>query len=293
MNHRLLKAFCSDLDDDASVLLFHTDVRSRWLSRDLVSTRFFERRIKIKFLREQRNTLVHTFKFTNFAPMLAYLAEVFQRINDLNLLTQEKKVNTVTACGCCMLSERDFCSGVSISCRKTSQTSLLDKVILKCSNLNLEENVKVEINQRLERMRESFDVNFSPVNLEELETWIINPFAFKLEKIGEEGGDKEHFIEMQACQLTKLLYESSKLKTFWRIVQTGNPTLAKRVLQLLFSFVITWLRKLGFSSELYMKNRYRNLLDPENNLPIVLSYKIPHFKQIIIKKRWQEQSQGT
>ena len=33
LNNRLFKACCSDLDDDdASVLLFHTDIR--WLSRD-------------------------------------------------------------------------------------------------------------------------------------------------------------------------------------------------------------------------------------------------------------------
>ena len=31
LNHRLFKTFCSDLDIDASVLLFHTDVG--WLSR--------------------------------------------------------------------------------------------------------------------------------------------------------------------------------------------------------------------------------------------------------------------
>ena len=89
-HHMLLKAFCSDLDDDASVLLFHTNVRQ--LSRGRVLTTFFERRLEItQFLREQKSSLVHTFKSSNFAPMLANLASVFQHLNRLNLAIQEKK----------------------------------------------------------------------------------------------------------------------------------------------------------------------------------------------------------
>ena len=100
MNHRLFKAFCSDLDIDASVLLFHTDVR--WLSRDQdlsLLTRFFECRMKIKqFLYEHKSSLAHTFKSPNFPPLLAYLANVFQLLNDFNFSVQKMRVNTVTAC---------------------------------------------------------------------------------------------------------------------------------------------------------------------------------------------------
>ena len=38
---------------------------------------------------------------------------------------------------------------------------LLDKVVVKCNNLDSEENVKAEINQHLDRLRESFDRYFS------------------------------------------------------------------------------------------------------------------------------------
>ena len=81
--------------------------------------------------------------------------------------------------------------------------------------MDLEENVKVEISQHLERPTNSFDGYFSPRDLEEPETWIVNPFGFKWEKMGDEDEDKKHLIEMQACQSIKLLYESGSLENFW------------------------------------------------------------------------------
>ena len=110
--------------------------------------------------------------------------------------------------------------------------------------------------------------------------------------MGDDEEDEKHLIEMQACQSMKLLYESSLLETFWCSIQTGYPTLAKRALQVLVPFATTWLCELGFSSLLYLKNKYRNALDPENDLLIALSRKVPHFEQIFAK-RIQEKSQGT
>ena len=292
LNRRLFKAFCSDLDDDASVLLFHTDVR--WLSRDRVLTRFFERRMEIEqFLREQKSSLVRTSEFPNFALVLAYLADVFQHLNDLNLSIQGKNVNIVTACGLLRaFRQKPLMWSRRIKQKNFASFSLLYKVVPESSNLDLEENVKAEVSQHLEALRESFDGYFSPGDLEEPETWIVNPFAFKLEKMGDEDEGKEHLIEMQASQSMKLLYESSSLETFWCSVQTGYPALAKRALQVLFPFATTWLCESGFSSLIYLKNKYRNTLDPENDLRIVLSHKVPRFEQIIAKHK-QEKSQGT
>ncbi|KAG2468113.1 ZBED8 protein, partial [Polypterus senegalus] len=108
----------------------------------------------------------------------------------------------------------------------------------------------------------------------------------------DEDEDKEHLIEMQACQAMKLLYESSSLKTICCSVQTGYSTLAKRALKVLVPFATSWLSESGFSSLLYIKNKYRNALNPENDLRISLTHKEPRFEEIITKKR-QEKSQRT
>ena len=49
--------------------------------------------------------------------MLAYLADVFQHLNDLDI---QKRVNIVTACTCGVLSDRKCCYGVSLLCKRFS-----------------------------------------------------------------------------------------------------------------------------------------------------------------------------
>ena len=102
--------------------------------------------------------------------------------------------------------------------------------------MNLKLNIKEEIIQHLEGLKESFDGYFSPGDLEEWDTWIVNPFAFKLEKMEDADEDKENLIEIQECRATKLLYEFSSLETIWCSVQTRYPTLAKRALEVLDPF---------------------------------------------------------
>ena len=187
----------------------------------------------------------------------------------------------VTACDLL----RAFRQNLLLGSRRIKQKNfanflLLNKVIPEYSNLDLEENVKAEVSQHLKALRESFDGYFSLGDLEEPETWIVNPFAFKLEKMGDEDEGKEHLIEMQAFQSMKLLYVSSSLETFWCSVQTEYPALAKRALQVLVPFATTWLCESGFSSLIYFKYKYRNALDPENDLRIVLFHKVPRFEQI-------------
>ncbi|XP_051784720.1 protein ZBED8-like [Erpetoichthys calabaricus] len=268
LNHRLFNAFCSELNDDASILLFHTEVR--WIFRGRVLTRFFQLRKEIKqFLQEQKCDFLHSFEFPYFTPLLAYLADIFQHLNDLNCSIQGKEMNIVTTCDKLRAFRNKLLLwSLRIQNKNVANFPLLNEVIVECSSLNFKDSIKEEISQHLESLKESFDVYFCLGDLEESETWIVNPFAFKLEKMRDEDEDKEHLIEMQACQAMKLLYESSSLETFCCNVQTGYSTLAKRALKVLVPFATTWLCELGFSSLLYIKNKYRNALNPENDLRI-------------------------
>ena len=96
LNHRLFKILCQELGSEHDVLLYHTDVR--WLSRGRVLTRVMELRNEIAtFLREKKNKLVDHFDEPSFIISLAYLADIFSHLNDLNVSLQGTQVTILDA----------------------------------------------------------------------------------------------------------------------------------------------------------------------------------------------------
>ena len=70
-----------------TAVLFHSE--SRWLSRGKILSRLFELRDEIRiFLGEENNELAHRFNNNNFLMKLAYLSDMFQNLNELNLQMQ-------------------------------------------------------------------------------------------------------------------------------------------------------------------------------------------------------------
>lgn len=75
------------MGSDHTAVLFHSE--SRWLSRGKVLSRVFELRDEIRiFLEEEGNELANKFHNNNFLMKLAYLSDMFQKLNELNLQMQ-------------------------------------------------------------------------------------------------------------------------------------------------------------------------------------------------------------
>ena len=85
-----------DDDDDDRALLLHTEVR--WVSRGRILKRVFELREQIAFFLRQQNFGVLAKKFSQeeFITKFAYLADIFDSLNSLNLSMQGAADFTVT-----------------------------------------------------------------------------------------------------------------------------------------------------------------------------------------------------
>ena len=86
LNHRIFKKLCRETGAQHEVLLYHTEVR--WLSKGQVLKRLIKLRKEVSFFKGK--TSLHSLQFDckKFLCGLAYLADVFSHLNEVNLSTQ-------------------------------------------------------------------------------------------------------------------------------------------------------------------------------------------------------------
>ncbi|GBP96598.1 Protein ZBED8 [Eumeta japonica] len=95
LNHRLFKKLCQEMGSEHEVLLYYTEVR--WLSRGQVLKRLFELREEVLlFLKTKKIHCMNILK-EDFVEGLAYLADIFTHLNEINLSLQGPAVTIVDA----------------------------------------------------------------------------------------------------------------------------------------------------------------------------------------------------
>lgn len=87
---RVFSAICEEMGAEHQAVLFHCE--ARWLSRGKVLSRVFELREGIRMFLEQEHKYEVARKFSeeNFLMKLAYLSDIFGKLNELNLQLQGK-----------------------------------------------------------------------------------------------------------------------------------------------------------------------------------------------------------
>ncbi|KAL1231884.1 Uncharacterized protein TSPI_04830 [Trichinella spiralis] len=95
LNTRLFAALCESLNADHMALLYHTEVR--WLSKGNMLGRIYELREAVAEFLEQRGrrTMCRAFKSEHFQLSLAYLADIFEALNLLDLKLQGANANVM------------------------------------------------------------------------------------------------------------------------------------------------------------------------------------------------------
>ncbi|XP_076049506.1 zinc finger BED domain-containing protein 5-like [Oratosquilla oratoria] len=90
LNSRLFKLLCKDMESEHEALLFHTNVR--WLSKGNMLGRLYElREVEIFLDSQQKVDLYDKFQSEGFHTTLAYLVDIFEALNAVNLKLQGEK----------------------------------------------------------------------------------------------------------------------------------------------------------------------------------------------------------
>ena len=282
LNTRLFSKLCKDMSADHTTLLYHTDVR--WLSKGNMLSRVFELRKELEeFLGTQKQELATYFSDFLFLQRLAYLADIFEKLNTLNLSMQGGKTNMINLYDSLnafvdklalwkMHVMKDVFvmfdrlsalttvnSSVVISAEVTEHLCKLDK------ELDYYFPERTEMNENLKIVRNPINTNFSSL-----------PMHFQ-----------EEFIDLKNDSTMKTAFENSDLTTFWCNASASYPRVAKYVMSKLLPFGSTYLCEAAFSALVSLKTRSRNAMSVENDLICALSSIEPRISLLAKNKQTQ------
>ncbi|KAK2709814.1 hypothetical protein QYM36_013479, partial [Artemia franciscana] len=272
LNSRMFKLLCQEMGLEHQHLLLHTEVR--WLSHGKILNRLFELRQEVHmFLLEQKSAFSSLFENQDWVCRLAYLADIFDKLNDLNLSmqgfwTDELSLNSKM---CAFIKKLEFWLK-KVQRNSFSVFPTLDKFAddSEIDNLN---TICDCIREHLTKLTQD---------------WIQNPFV---EDVTSSSGlsDKvtENLIKLASDRALELKFQNVTVSQFWLEVKGEYKELSEIAMSALLPFGSTYLCEVSFSAMSLIKTKHRNRLSVQNDLIIAVSDIKPRFDNILAKKQPQ------
>ncbi|KAJ4921794.1 hypothetical protein JOQ06_026215 [Pogonophryne albipinna] len=215
---RLFSALCEGMGSEYTAVLFHGE--SRWLSRGKVLSRVLALKDEIRiFLEEEGNDLASKFNDEHVLMKLAYLSDMFVKLNELNLQLQGNNTHHP-----------------HLADKIQSFTWKLDMWgrRLERGDIDSFENLKafIEINElqntafpcmrdHISALKVSFQKYFSVDDSAKYD-WIRDPFV-ATPPTTFSTAEEEQYIEMTSDSTMRLLFKSKTMAGFWVGVEKEYP----------------------------------------------------------------------
>ena len=262
LNTRLFSQFCREMSADHTTLLYYTNVR--WLSKGNMLDRVFEMRAELREFFQEQGQLEFAAYFTDlcFVQHLAYLADIFEKLNQLNLSMQGKQTTILNLSD----SINSFLQKIVIwkSNAEKSVFAMFERLSLLGDGIS----IGLGIIEHLAKLMEEFQHYFpdrKDMNLD----LVRNPFHTKPETLPLELQDE--FIDLINYSTFKTLFEKEELVTAWCNISSSYPRISKYVLKMLLSFPTTYLCESAFSTLVTIKSKARNRLNVEDDIVCSIS----------------------
>jgi zinc finger BED domain-containing protein 5/7/8/9 len=280
---RFFGKLCEEMGADHSSLLFYCE--SRWLSRGKVLERVFELRSELHmFLSENGyNDNTDLLVDAQFCLKLAYLADIFEKLNTLNKSLQGNETN--------IMQLHDKISGFKkklklwqrkLDARDIESFPSLKKFI-DSNSLDISD-VAPCIRDHFDMMSTNFQKYFEDFDFSQFQ-WVTNPFGTHADPIGFSISEEEALIDLSNDSTLTLEFNDKSLPYFWLSRKTQFPQLYERAMRVILPFATSYLCETGFSALAAVKTKYRNRLNVENDLRIALSNILPRIDDLCHAKQ--------
>ena len=273
------------MDSTYETLLFHTSVR--WLSKGNMLARVYDMREEVKRFLESHGKQDHLLSFTSeeFQLTLSYLVDIFGSLNHLNLFLQGKNSNRMTNYN----AIRAFIAKLGLWQRRVQKGNAASfsnfDAALEEKSINLEGQLKSEIESHLQQLKQEFECYFPDLNDTELPIWKMTRNPFRINKDILPDNLQEEFLEMKCNCTAKDDFEVMSLNEFWAKYLNIYKNVGSAALQTLLPFSSTYLCESGFSTLVNLKTKCRSKLDYEADMRCALSSTKPRIKLLISNKQ--------
>ncbi|KAL4148808.1 hypothetical protein QTP88_002960 [Uroleucon formosanum] len=292
LQSRLFEKLCEEMGSSHKSFLLHTEVR--WLSRGKVLTRLVELREEVPLFLKEKTDLAKSLYNEDFILKLTYLADIFSKLNELNLYLQGTQGADIFA-----VHEkiRGFMKKLTLwkkniekqnyDCFETFQTFITK------NNVKVPVDVISQITLHLISLKDNFNFYF----LEEMEKyqkniWVVNPFQDAI-LTGISTKSDEELIDISEDTSLKLKFSRNHLIEFWLSAQQKCPTLSTEALKVFLPFSSLYLCEVGFSAMVGIKNKHRNKLQLSHSLRLKVSKINVDVGAVINNSRKQAHSSHT
>ena len=210
------------------------------------------RREVYTFLNDQRSPLADHYVDNCFCAKLAYLSNMFDQLNQLNLSMQGRSSSLF------LVADKIEGFKKKIDLWKKRLNNLQYEMFpLLCENIKTSHvNISEQIIPHLTQLSHKFDSYFPedprPGNLR-----ILNPFTVNsaTEDVALPLKLENELIELSKGSDFKLRYQEVDLPSFWIQASKEYFSLSERTIRFLLSFTTTYLCESGFSAVTYMKSK--------------------------------------
>jgi hypothetical protein len=253
---------------------------SRWLSRGNVLSCAFELHQEILiFLQQEGHENSRYFAEPDFLLKLAYLCDIFDKLNTLNLSLQGNNMHILK------LLEKiaAFRRKLQLWIRKINEDGGQDcfpelHKYAASNKLVVSQDLLSLSTEHLSKLIAWFAKYFAEENVEKF-AWIQNPFHAQAppEFTSQE---EESLIELSCDNSLKTKFACSDLVEFWITFKNEYPTISSKAIRIIIPLATSYLCEAGFSALAAIKSKYRSKINVEQEMRVAVSSLIPRFEKM-------------
>ncbi|XP_050522096.1 zinc finger BED domain-containing protein 5-like [Daktulosphaira vitifoliae] len=278
LKSRFFKKLCEDMGAEHTSLLYYSS--ARWLSRGNMILRTFELREEIYvFIKEEGHKHASEFSNKEFLIKLAYLCDIFDKLNELNTSLQGKNMHLLKS----MEKISAFIKKLKLWRRKMNEGTSKDSFLtlqqfLTSNGVKISQDMKSIFVDHLSQLVIWFEKYFQNENIDKF-SWIQDPFNSTAPSEFT-STEEESLIELSCDNSLKTKFSSIDLTKFWISIKDEYPLLSDKAQRILIPFSTSYLCEAGFSAVAVIKSKYRTKINVEKEMRVAVSCLIPRFEKM-------------